>query len=372
MSAVRRRVVSIGAGGAGPRALTFVNERLGELERALRPYGYEWRAPDPATLLGPAMRLAVIEAAAGLDRDDLLIVHVIGHGELSASGRLLVLDARGGTGDGANDPNEWVRTFADTPGLPATLFLIDCCYAGTAARQPWQVQEPAAAGRAWIVAACGGQELAYRGRFTQAAANVLNALVDSAATFGHEPEFLKLGPVGRLIKQEVVRLAAQDEDHFGQEIVAGLTDMIADDEAAFFPNPHHRPTTGAVVDRRRIVAGLDAGTVPIFDEVDEGLDPRHFTRSASGLGDRVRDGAGCFRGREDELFTLSVWFAGADPAPVRVVTGSPGAGKSALLGFSCVPRTRCCGCRRRTSGATPGTRPTRSRGWPPCTPGSGR
>jgi hypothetical protein len=144
--------------------------------------------------------------------------------------------------------------------------------------------------------------------------------------------------VARAVREEVNLLAAQ-ADGLRQEVTATLIDSSADlTNLAFFPNPAHDPSDS----RRRFRARLDAGLLPFLDDLDEGLDARHFIERATGSSPFSRTPgfsrmSGCFTGRRKELRRLSWLLSGKSPevgpAPaLGVVTGSPGAGKSALLG----------------------------------------
>ncbi len=325
-----RRAVLIGIprfGDATPPwdPLPFAAQRVDDLAEALRRFGYDCRIPAAGTMVGPAMRQAVLDAASGLGRDDLLIVHVLSHGEPTEEGRLVVIDAAGQVDRDNNDVNDWLRVFTENHALPSTLFLIDCCYAGSAVRQHWQLTRRPTRGRAWGLAACGESDLAFDGRFTQAVVNVLHRFATSEAVAGTQSDHVQLNTVAPEISRELRCLV--DAGVKQEQLVHGsLLDLAQDPPSLpFFPNPHHRPA-GAVP---QPVRGAGAAQV----DVDEGMDPRHFIRAASGLGGPAADDAGCFRGRTTELVTLTEWFAGHDTARVRVVTGSAGAGKSAIIGM---------------------------------------
>ncbi|MGI5185570.1 hypothetical protein ACQEVZ_55940 [Dactylosporangium sp. CA-152071] len=78
----------------------------------------------------------------------------------------------------------------------------------------------------------------------------------------------------------------------------------------------------------------ERGLSPFWADVDEGLDPVHFMQRASGrLNAHGHEGSGCLSGRRSEMRKLTDWCDGRDSIPVRVVTDSPGAGKSALIGM---------------------------------------
>ncbi|GFJ81471.1 hypothetical protein Phou_056510 [Phytohabitans houttuyneae] len=181
-----------------------------------------------------------------------------------------------------------------------------------------------------MLAACGASDPAFNGRFTEAVVNVLTADTESAVDVGTDQDQIPLDTVARRISRELRRLVDQ-ADAFYQESVGSPLALGDEPPAApFFPNPAY--DHGARRSQSQARRAVDAGTAPFFDDVDEGLDPRHFLRTASGIGDRASEGIGCFRGRRSELSTLSEWFDGHDDTRLRVVTGSPGAGKSAMLG----------------------------------------
>ncbi|ONF70442.1 hypothetical protein AVR91_0216625 [Amycolatopsis keratiniphila subsp. keratiniphila] len=89
-------------------------------------------------------------------------------------------------------------------------------------------------------------------------------------------------------------------------------------ELPFFPNPRF------VDDPQRMARqAIESPLRSFLDELDDVFDAEHF------LG-RV---GSHFAGRRRQLRTLARWMDGAEPTSgLRVVTGSPGVGKSALLG----------------------------------------
>jgi WD40 repeat protein len=143
-------------------------------------------------------------------------------------------------------------------------------------------------------------------------------------------EYVPIATVARAIHREVNRLTVAD-DAFPQQVTATLVDISSDEpEPPFFPNPVHRDDP-----RVRLRAEVDSGLLPFLDDLDEGLDARHFAERAAGAGplpDATEQLTGCFTGRAEELRRLSPWLSGEGDASLYVVTGSPGVGKSALLG----------------------------------------
>jgi hypothetical protein len=328
-----RRALCIGVptfGEAAPAyrpGLPFVHEQVPAVAEALRRFGYDaTEVTDPAALSGAAVPELIRKAAAETGSDGILIVHLISHGHLTDDGALYVVGA-----DDTYQPDahvdEWVRQFGHFPDFPAVLFLLDLCHAGAAARQPWQLNTADRSAKSWVLAACAADDSAFHGRFSRAVANVLGGLGDNRETHVDPGQrVLSLEMVAATIRREVKRLVAED-DAFTQEVTGSLRDIAADPPAIpFFPNPAYR--SDAVRPARSPVA---TALAPFRDDVDEALDPVHFMERAGGRG--APDGPGCFSGRRQQLRALTEWCDGDGESWLRVVTGSPGAGKSALIGI---------------------------------------
>jgi hypothetical protein len=80
---------------------------------------------------------------------------------------------------------------------------------------------------------------------------------------------------------------------------------------------------------------VESATASFLDPIlDLAVDEEHFRDRAAGRGPAAsRITVGCFTGRAPQLRRLAAWMDGDGPGGVMVVTGSPGAGKSALLGL---------------------------------------
>ncbi len=259
----------------------------------------------------------------------MLVVHVLSHG-YQAPTSLYAIGASGRHDDLTKIENwlGWIEDRRDRDSRPFTLFLLDLCGAGGAARLQWQLEHANADGRAWVIAATGPREPAYGGRFSQAVANVLAAIGRGEADLHQSVEYIPLGIVIDRVRAEVNRLA--DVSHgYRQQVTATPVDGQYP-ELPFFPNPQFR-----IHPWWHAAAGLDPGIRP-FLNLDPDLDAAHFTSRAAALGpfaDHVH--SGCFTGRAEELTELAGWL---DSAPNKgagsmcVVTGRPGKGKSALLG----------------------------------------
>ncbi len=326
---VRRRALSVGVGSFDRHhPLDYAPELSEQLKRELAELGYvTGTRPRRSRVDGDDLGALVARALGDGADDDLSIVHMVTHGESVAGDATVFAIGSDGARHGEASVAHWLTMRQSVPG-PTTLFLLDLCAAGTAARLPWQ-SRLADSPRGWVIAACGPHELAYGGRFTQAVINVLRGLRSGDLDIDPGTEHVPLTTIARAIRQEVNRLAVA-AGAIPQQVTASLVDLSSDDEPKFFRNPAFQPDP-----RRSFRAEVDPGVIPFFDDLDEGLDARHFVERATGLGGLRETGAtiACFSGRDDELRRISPWLSGhGDGHPLYVVTGSPGSGKSALLG----------------------------------------
>ncbi|WP_437066056.1 AAA family ATPase [Streptomyces sp. enrichment culture] len=323
-----------GLEGEGPDPLPFAQDRVAALRRVLEheAFGYECttltgtgRSPGPtAAELGAAFHDML--AAAGAD--DVLIVHVLSHGVPRTTG----LYALGS--DSGHLPQTavagWLAAVEDFPDRPTVLFLLDLCHAGRAARHDWQLRALDGTNRAWVMAAAGGAELAVDGRFTQAVVEVLADIAHKRIQYDRSRQYIDFTWFSDQVRDRVDQLAGH---HGGlrQRVTSSALDTAA--EPPFLPNPCYDASPLNRV-RSDLTAELGGEVGSFLDEI---ADLAHFQRHAqagSGFPLLPRDdGAkGLFTGRSTEAARLSDWLADDHASPVYVVTGSPGVGKSALLG----------------------------------------
>ncbi|WP_229075599.1 hypothetical protein [Actinoplanes sp. DH11] len=304
--------------------LEMAGDRIKALGAVLTRFGYDCVAPDDTRRLRAADLAGHFWAAADeLGPDDVLLVHVLSHGMLTRAGTLYVVGSDGAY-HAMSDVTAWLLRIADFPQAPRTLFLLDLCQAGAAARLDWQLATAGGDGRAWVIAACSPETKAYNGRFTEALINVLGRFADNEGDVHATREHIPLELIGRTVRREVGRLA-REQHALPQQVIGSVLDITADpDLPPFFRNAGH-----ATDDRNLARPRVDVTTTPFLDDVDESLDPEFFIERARGSHTR---GVGCFSGRRRELKTLSAWFDGQDDVSLRVITGSPGVGKSALVG----------------------------------------
>lgn len=311
-----------------PEALPAVPRRVHALAEALRHLGYACTAmagAHTAAEIGEAVRTA----SQSLGPDDTLVVHVYSHG-ITRNGTLYLVGADGRHHDDSN-VEAWLRRVDDhdPPKAPRTLFLLDVCHAGLAARLHWQAAQSDERTRAWVIAACGPREAAFEGRFTDAVAHVLGELADGRLDLDQSVRFARLETVAREIKREVSRRVGQ-AGALHQRVTANRVDISSPPlDLPFFENRAFTDAQG-----RRARARVDAAVLPFLEDVDEALDAGHFLSRAAGYGVLATDRlTGCFSGRSRELKRLSPWVNLQGGGGLCIVTGGPGAGKSALIGL---------------------------------------
>ncbi|MFE6156619.1 hypothetical protein [Streptomyces sp. NPDC057889] len=288
-------------------------------------------APHPTASSGePADFSGLVEAAVQTEDADVLIVHIVGHGELAqgSSEKLYVLDRDGSR---LTPPvGGWIDLIEDHPKLyrPVTLFILDVCYAGEAAVTAWHARMDVERRRAWVLAATGPCEQAFDYRLSRALVQVLDIYRAREVRFDPSVRYIPPKTVWQDIERAVNDLAVQ-EGGPPQAILTSLVPGHADlSHLPFFPNPSFAPGNSPATQ----VAGL---APEIARLADWAADPMHFMRRAGGAEPVDRDWTeGYFSGRTAQLETLAGWLDDEAAAPgLRVVTGKPGAGKSALLGI---------------------------------------
>ncbi|MEU8819260.1 hypothetical protein [Actinoplanes sp. NPDC048796] len=271
---------------------------------------------------------AVLEAIDRLGPSDILVVHVLSHGWITRTGALRVVAADGRHTE-LTAVETWLRAVVDAgPYAPLTLFLLDICFAGDAARLSWQPQFSDEDARAWVIAACGPSERAYGGRFTRAVTQVNRDLLEGVLDIDESRRYAPITTIAQRIRRAVT-WEADRRLAFSQRVTASLVDISAMPSALpFFPNPRHAGHAG------RRAADPYARLAPVVDQLDDGLDPAHFIGRAAAHGPvATATTTGFFRGRDRELRHLAPWANLEGDVTLRVVTGSPGAGKSALIGI---------------------------------------
>jgi hypothetical protein len=313
----RRRVLLVGIGtfAAPPpdrelrpgeevfERLDFAHDRVHELESVFRKYqlgGYEI-----VKLLDPeedTLREAIDDLLAAQEVS-ARIVHVISHGRRSRTqSRWLEVVTSGSIG-GKNNAYWWVQRAQEL--AEPTLFLIDLCYAGQATNLDMEREIDPEERKAWVIGAARSYEKAFNGQFSLAAAEVLRRCSVDGLDTTSARRFVSI----KALAQQIGELVK------GQHVTSTSLPMHQDPELPFLPNPRWVDDP-----RAERIEALDPPLRTFLD--DEVADYQHF---------RLRAGVH-FTGRRAELAELVPWLDGADDGGLRVVTGTAGAGKSALLG----------------------------------------
>ncbi|MGW3819653.1 hypothetical protein [Streptomyces sp. NPDC005046] len=297
-----------------------------EILQEFRYVPYRAVVPDGRAGYGELVEAAVLDEAV-----DVLIVHVVGHGELAdgSSEKLYLLDS---DGKRLSRPvSTWIDLIEDHPQehRPVTLFVLDVCYAGEVAVTAWHAQIEPGRRRSWVLAATGPKEKAFGYRLSRALVEVLARYRDREPRFDPSWPYISPVTVWQDVERTVNELAAQ-ADGLPQTILTSLAPAHADlSGLPFFPNPSYPPGSNP---SPVATSGLPPEIARLTDWA---ADPMHFIRRASGVEPVHRDwDQGYFSGRTTQLATLAAWLDDDTAAPgLRVVTGKPGVGKSALLGI---------------------------------------
>lgn len=233
--------------------LEFVPELVGHVATALQKIDYEVSEFPADTMSSVEVGARITEMIAACTVDDLLIVHVLSHGELAEGDGTVYVLGSDGVKDPALDVDQWLKNIQ--LGGPRTLFLLDLCYSGTAARLPWQHRIDADQTRGWVIAACQRDQAAYDGRFSRALVAVLNGLRENEFDVDATVPRVPLTTIARALRQEVNRLSAE-ADSYGQTVTASLQDISSDPDLPFFANVGYMDNQ-----RSRMRAGLNSGSV---------------------------------------------------------------------------------------------------------------
>ena len=296
-------------GRCGWDELPFVPELMSRLEQAYGKIAYDVtavREPD---------RKAVRRNWTEASEEQYRIVHVISHGTTTPSGRtrnksaegserLFMVPSCGDAGPGT-EVSLWVQEANSLPH--PMLFMVDLCHAGRTARIGQLAQLPDDQLHAWVIAATSPDRAAYDGAFSTAVAEVLEEIAANGLDTSPSLRYVRWDRVTSAIQ---LRLSAINGR---QKVHSTKVDTSQPLELPFFPNPNW------VSDPRQ--ERLHTVDAPVRAFVAD-LGAEHFM-------DRVGDH---FVGRGRQLTTLAPWVDDPTDGGLRVVTGAPGCGKSALLG----------------------------------------
>ncbi|QDQ10061.1 AAA family ATPase [Streptomyces spectabilis] len=316
----------------GFRPLRFAHRHSDAVAVALAALGH--RLHGDGVLTDPALaetQDALDEALRATPVAGGLVVHVLTHGHTDDQGGLYLAMSDSGPYDGF-DVEAWLRAVERRPDQPSVLLLLDVCHAGSAVDWQWvawRTRLRAERRKAWVLAASAADEKAYQGRFSQAVAAVLRRVL--ADGLGTDPgvEFVPVSLVAREIRRTLDALWREED---GRPQHLDSTPLALGEEPALrlFRNPRYRSTPLA-----RLRLHTEDSLRGFLAELDPVLDAQHYMGRAFGTHKAPGRAACLFTGRRDELGLLTPWVDGVaeQDLRLRVVTGSPGSGKSALLGM---------------------------------------
>lgn len=279
---------------------------------------------DPRTLSQALQKVVVGSIVEAQEKSaDSLIVHVLSHGTVKDDKLHLLVGDDGGY---PVDVNRWLNTADDDVAgsrPPHALFIFDACHSGRATRHlSINIKDDPADQRVFVIAAARAHQYAFKGNLTKALTKVLCDYQTGYQRYNGTNRYISLNAVVEDLRRELDRL--QSDSPFRQEIEATRVELGDRRELPFFPNPTP-PGRGdellsAIVD---IVTRPILDTIPLLTFPPLGNGNAIATTPAPS---RVR-----FQGRATQLKELSDWMNG-EGSPLRLITGKPGVGKSALIG----------------------------------------
>ncbi|WP_033261940.1 ATP-binding protein [Amycolatopsis vancoresmycina] len=231
--------------------------------------------------------------------------------------------------------SQWLDTIEHTDSAVPTLFLFDVCHAGSAVWHQISQRVGDTDRKAWLIASCAPDEKAFGARFTAALATVLDRLREGRLHIAPSLRYAPLETIASEVDRELARRSRPAE--LPQTVFRTPSFVASGREQPFFVNPGHTEDP-----YQQLRQTIDTALRELTDVVIAGLDPEHFVTRAIGTASwSTAFGACFFTGRVGELRTVGEWLAG--DGSLLMITGSPGAGKSALLGVVtclCHPQLR--------------------------------
>ncbi|MFD3822636.1 hypothetical protein [Streptomyces sp. NPDC058625] len=262
---------------------------------------------------------------------EALIVHFAGHGIPGPGNQTLFLATRETDRDNmtwtAPQVGTWLGEVESLPPGPPVLLLLDVCGAGRPVVQQLLDGIRVEDRRTWIIAACAADEKTFRARFTGATTTVLERLRQGQLDLSPAVEHVPVETLAREIDRELAR-SAVTEGYPTQSVLRTAHPEARTQVPPFLLNPSYRETPGG-----QFRQAMETGLWQFAAAVDPGLDPLHFISRASGSPQQQGVLPSCFfTGRVPQLKVIKEWLEGDGEPSLLVVTGSPGSGKSALLG----------------------------------------
>lgn len=248
------------------------------------------------------------------DEDDVVVLYYTGHADdVNGKHRLWA----GDTSDSVSGTLETAHLaelmLVGTP-LRNVLIVLDTCFAGKGGAEALLASVPSVGGGGKTLAlltAAYPREQIVAGDF----ARLFARAVEGPAVAGHEPPYLSVGTIARLMNEDPSRPKWQSVSHNGL--------LEKTDQLPFFPNKRFN----------RQLHGLDLLTqLRIEQQALRAADMAgHFLPRARGV-DVPAEPGWRFVGREVALRDIVTWLRSGNGLTSRIVTGGPGSGKSALIG----------------------------------------
>ena len=285
--------------------LEQVPASLQTVVRALAELGFATLTGEPGYLLDPELAELRDAVRAAPGAAPVAVIYYTGHGAMPDRSPFYLLTV-GSQEDRLEDTALETRQFLTlvqrregdhlAEEQPEVLVILDCCYSGAGGMEALKsALEGIGNPRTWIIASAGPLDWAQQGRFAAALADALRT-----PTTGVSQRYLALESVVQAVNDA---FAGEQEARWFTP-ATGSTGL-----PPFFPNPAYRPSlAGLTLDEQHWRSRLQAGETEA-----SGF---YFTGST-----------GRVRAAED----LAGWLTRRAGGGLAVVTGSPGAGKSALL-----------------------------------------
>jgi WD40 repeat protein len=287
-------------------------------------FGYECADGFGLGLTASRFRERLRGLCHGLAPDDLLVLYHTGHADLAgAQHRLWMADSLDRYTNTVPSDELAALILADTP-LRQALVVLDTCHAGHGGAEALvagmkALADPAGTGEEGkslsLVAAAHVREQILPGDF----AELFGRAVAHPGTAGHEPPYLPPAALVAAMNADNTRKKWQTVSH-------SALFQTGDHVSPYFPNPRY--------DQR--LHGLDLATqlrVEQREHYDRAVHG-HFLPRARGT-DVPGEQTWRFVGRHAALEELTGWLTavrdGTGGSALRVVTGDPGSGKSAVL-----------------------------------------
>jgi WD40 repeat protein len=318
----RRRLLAAGNSRFAEEGIPDLQSVPKELESISRLFGEMGFEVEPLAL--NLDHTSLLERCTGLrnsaEAGDVQVAYYTSHGQKDSEGRFYMLTSNTDPADldsSAIAAADLGRRLIKNSKAAEVMVILDLCYAGGHMAEITGLAAKLApyAGDCvpalWVIGAARTKQIASEGAFTAALEAVLNEVKQGDERLGGKTQ-LYLN-ICTLIREVNTRLSRQ---------IVNLSALNISDECKVFLNPNYIPQLSPGLDLETQAAYLRQLQASTFQE--------HWIPKARS----VESGGGgwYFTGRERALRELVAWLNQVETnGAARVVTGSAGSGKSALL-----------------------------------------